>query len=143
MEKLNYSTGVKEFEVAGGTIRFNPADNAFVHRLFDCFEKLSQRQDEGEKENEELAADGEKLFEAIEDKEVEMRNCIEEVFGKGSAKKIFPDTGLYALADGLPVWTNFLLAVIDLVDASVADEQKNANPRIDFYMKKYGKYMKR
>ena len=29
MAKLNYSTGVQEFEVEGGTICFNPADPVF------------------------------------------------------------------------------------------------------------------
>lgn len=141
--KLNYSTGVQEFEVAGGSIRFNPADPQFVHRLLDCFDRLQKRQDDGEQENEVLAEDGEMLFRTIEERDAQMRQDIEMVFGPGSAAAIFPDIGLYALADGLPVWCNFLLAVLDLVNDSVADAQNADNTRIDFYMKKYSKYMKK
>lgn len=141
--KIAYSTGVKTFEVEGGEISFNPADTKFSHRLYDCFENLSHLQKEGEQENAEALQDGEKLFSMIEKRESEMRGYIEDVFGEGSAAKIFPHTGLYAIADGLPVWTNFLLAVMDIVDASMTDEQKKTTPRANELMKKYEKYIKK
>lgn len=143
MKKIAYSTGEKTFEVAGGEISFNPADTKFAKKLYDCFDKLANMQKNGEEQNEEIMNDGEKLFELIEKREAEMRDCIEEVFGEGSAEKIFPNIGLYAIADGLPVWTNFLLAIIDIVDASMTDEQKKATPRAEMLMKKYGKYIKK
>ena len=141
MAKLNYSTGVQEFEVEGGTIRFNPADPVFVRRLYDAFSALGEQQEAGEKQNQALT--GEALFEVIEEKDAEMRRSIEGVFGPGTAKMIFPEVGLYALADGLPVWCNFFFAVMDLIDTTTQEQQKKANPRVDYYMKKYGKYMKR
>ena len=141
--QLKYSTGVKEFEVAGGTIRFNPSDPAFVHRLMECFDDLQKRQDDGETKNQQLESDGVALFHAIEERDAQMRNGIDYVFGPGSSQVIFPGISLYALADGLPVWCNFLLAVLDLVNDSVADAQNADNARIDFYMKKYSKYMKK
>ncbi len=140
--KLSYSTGVREYEVEGGVIHFNPCDTKFAERLYKCFDKLGKRQEDGEVENEELKNDGVKLFEAIKAKEAEMRGYIEEVFGEGTAKLIFPNTGLYAVADGLPVWANFLLAVIDEVDKSMEEQQVTASPRFDALMKKYQKYVR-
>ena len=44
---------------------------------------------------------------------------------------------LYAMADGLHVWTNFLLALMDETDSAFAREQKATNPRIQEYTAKY------
>ncbi len=141
--KIEYSTGVKTYEVAGGEISFNPTDTEFSRRLYDCFEKLANLQTEGEVKNAEVEQDGRKLYDMIGEREAEMRKNIENVFGEGSASKIFPDTGLYALADGLPVWANFLLAIVDIVEEASDKEIGIATPRADMLMKKYGKYIKK
>ena len=44
---------------------------------------------------------------------------------------------VYAMADGLPVWCNLMLAVMDEIDTSFAREQKRMNPRIAKYTAKY------
>ena len=46
-------------------------------------------------------------------------------------------TAPYAMADGLHVWTNFLLALMDETDSAFAREQKATNPRIQKYTAKY------
>lgn len=46
---------------------------------------------------------------------------------------------VYALADGLPVWMNLMLAVLDVVDAKLAQENERANPRLEKYLAKYRK----
>lgn len=50
---------------------------------------------------------------------------------------IFGNMNLYAMADGLHVWTNFLLALMDETDSAFAREQKATNPRIQEYTAKY------
>ncbi len=144
MKELNFDTGVVEYRVNGGhVIRFNPADNRFVERLFVVFDRLSHLQEEGEQTNALQSGDGAKLFAAINARDAEMRRDIDSVFGEGAADGIFPDVGVYALADGLPLWTNFFLAVIDEVDASMTEEQKKVHPRVERYMKKYEKYQRK
>lgn len=46
---------------------------------------------------------------------------------------------VYALSDGLPVWVNLMLAVMDEIDTAFAREQKQTNPRIAKYTAKYHK----
>lgn len=50
---------------------------------------------------------------------------------------------VYALANGLAVWCNLMLAVMDEVDSTYAREQKATNPRIAKYTAKYQKYQKK
>ena len=68
-----------------------------------------------------------------------MRELIDGVFGKPVCKELFSGLNVYALADGLPVWCNFLLAVMDEVDTTFSREQKAMNPRIAKYTAKYHK----
>lgn len=44
---------------------------------------------------------------------------------------------VYALADGLPLWMNLLLAVVDLIDEKTAAETESVNPRLEKYLAKY------
>ena len=46
---------------------------------------------------------------------------------------------VYALADGLPVWCNLMLAVIDQIDTTFSREQKRTNPRIAKYTDRWKK----
>ena len=68
-----------------------------------------------------------------------MREVINGVFEDDVCTPIFGGMNVYSLADGLPVWCNFLLAVMDEVDTSFAREQKATNPRITKYTAKYHK----
>jgi hypothetical protein len=143
MKELNFDTGVVAYRVNGGhVIRFNPADNRFVERLFTVFDRLSHLQEEGER-SDALQEDGAALWASINARDAEMRQHIDSVFGEHTADGIFPDVGVYALADGLPLWMNFFLAVMDEVDSVLAEEQKKANPRVERYMKKYEKYQRK
>lgn len=136
MKELSFETGVVEYQVNGGeVIRFNPADNRFVERLHGLFEKLGSAQQE--------IPENEAVFERIREKEAEMRADIDGVFGEGTCRKVFPGVGVYALAGGLPLWANFLLAVLDEVERVMHEQQRAANPRVEKYMEKYAAYRKR
>ena len=62
-----------------------------------------------------------------------MRDMIDGLFAKPVCADLFGTMNVYALADGLPVWCNLMLAVIDQIDTSFAAEQKKTNPRIAKY----------
>ena len=142
MAELNFDTGLVTYKVNGQReISFNPADVAFVKRLFNTFDSLSKQQDAigGEDQN----VDGAKLFDLVEQREQKMRADIDDVFGDSVCDKIFGNVSVFALAGGLPLWCNFLMAVIDKIDAAIEDEQKQASPRVAKYMAKYEKYKRK
>lgn len=139
MAELIFDTGLKTYKVNGGCeIAFNPADVAFVKRVFDAFDCLAEKQDAIGEENGEVS--GAELFRFTEKREQEMRGKIDGIFDEPVCDEIFGKLSVYALASGLPLWCNFLMAIIDEIDSSVEREQHAASPRVDKYMAKYAKY---
>ena len=139
MQDLNISTGLKEYNINGKcVVCFNPTDPAFINKIFDAFNKLDEKHDEYSKaiSGEE---DGKKLFEIARSMDREMRETINGVFGCDVCTPVFGDMSVYAAADGLPLWANLLLAIIDEMDDSFAREKKATNPRIEKYTKKFTK----
>lgn len=142
MKELNFDTGLVTYMVNGKVeISFNPADVAFVDRLFKTFDGLAQRQDHAEIEKQE--ANGADLFALAEQRDKYMREQIDHIFGEPVSDSIFGNMSVYALAGGLPLWCNFLMAVIDEIDEAIQEEQRAASPRVDKYMAKYAKYKRK
>lgn len=142
MPELNFDTGLVTYKVNGGhEISFNPADVAFVKRLFNTFDSLSKQQDEIEVVDKEIT--GAELFDLVEQREKKMREDIDGIFESKVSDAIFGKVSVFALAGGLPLWCNFLMAVIDKVDAAIEDEQKQSSPRVAKYMAKYEKYRRK
>ncbi len=70
MEKLLFSTGLKEFELPGGQIlSFIPTDPALMKRIYNAFESLNQRQEEYKETEENPKA----FFEYVEKLDEEMQ----------------------------------------------------------------------
>jgi len=139
MNTLNFDTGIKTFSVNDKTeVSFNPTDSNFVERLFGTFDELDKKQDSYRDEVSRIA-DKKEIFEVARCRDAEMRDMIDGIFQQPVSGEIFGSMNVYALADGLPVWCNFLLAVMDEVDTSFAREQKAMNPRIQKYTAKYHK----
>lgn len=137
MNALNFETGVVTFSINGKCdVAFNPTDSNFVERLFNSFDDLDRRQ-EAHKEELSKMSDKREIFEFSRSRNVEMREVIDKVFGASVCGAVFGEMNVYALADGLPVWCNLLLAVMDQVDTTFAREQKATNPRIQKYTAKY------
>lgn len=137
MAELNFDTGVVTFTVNGKCdITFNPTDSAFVERLFNAFDTLDKKQESYKAEIERMV-DKREVFEIARRRDKEMREIVDGVFGQPVCASLFEGMNVYAMADGLPVWCNFMLAVMDVVDTTFAREQKATNPRIAKYTKKY------
>ena len=138
--ELNFDSGVKEYTVHGVkgdvTIRFNPTDGEFVQRLYHAFDTIDKKQS---KYNDEVGKCGDKteVFRIARERDAEMREIIDGIFETPVCDDIFGSMNLYAMADGLHVWTNFLLALMDETDSAFAREQKATNPRIQKYTAKY------
>lgn len=139
---INFSTGLEEYEIPGpgGTVKvlLNLTDLAFIERIFDTFNRMDDKQEEYSKAIE-AAKDTNKIFEVLRRMEAEMRAEIDGVFNAEVCEGIFGKLSVYALADGLPLWVNLMLALIDEMDSSFAREKKATNPRIKKYTDKYKK----
>lgn len=140
MGALNFQTSRKTYTVNDGCqISFDPADINFVNRLFALMDKL-EKQEESELQN------PEDVFAVAAEKDKQMRADIDEVFGESVCEKIFGSTNVFSPAGGLPLCVNFLLAVIDEIDAAYETETKpsaRVEAYIQKYEKKYGKHVKR
>jgi hypothetical protein len=142
MRELNFDTGLVTYRVNGKCeISFNPADVSFVNRIFKAFDSLAKRQDDAKIEAGQT--DGEDLFELAEQRDKYMREQIDNAFGEPVSDKIFGKLSVFALAGGLPLWCNFLMAVVDEIDVAIQEEQRAASPTVDKYMAKYAKYKRK
>lgn len=137
MKELVFDTGRVTFIVNGACeVSFNPTDSEFVKRLFDAFDTLDKKQDAYKAEIEKMA-DKKLVFEIARQRDEEMREIIDGVFGIPVCDALFGSMNVYALANGLPVWCNLMLAVMDEVDTTFSREQKATDSRIKKYTEKY------
>lgn len=136
MDTLEFSTGVKTFSVNGGAaeVTFNPTDVNFVSRLYDLFLALAEQYEAG---RDRTFDDNQAFFAYVRERDGETRAGVDGLFGPGTADALFQGVSTSALADGLPLWTNFLLAVIDAVPEEMSRQVRTAKPRVEKYLKKY------
>ncbi|WP_312280800.1 hypothetical protein [Oscillibacter sp.] len=137
--ELNVDTGVVTYTVNGKCdISFNPTDNAFVENLYNAFETLDKLH-EGYKAEVSKTGDKREVFNIARERDKKMREVIDGALGP-VCDAVFGDMNMYAMAGGLPVWCNLLLAVMDEIDTAFTREQKATNPRVQKYVAKYQKY---
>lgn len=139
MKDLNFDTGVVTYRLNGTCdVGFNPTDSAFIERLFNAFDTLDKKQEAYKAEAERNKGTRE-IFATARKLDAEMREIINETFEQDVCSALFGGMNIYALADGLPVWANLMLAVMDETDSAFAREQKAQSPRIRKYSEKYHK----
>jgi hypothetical protein len=139
MTDLNFSVGRQTFNLNGVVeVSFNDTDADFVERLFNVFAKLDEKQD-GYKERVDKMADKREVFKVMRELDDDIRDDINVLFDKDVCTPLFGTMNVFALADGLPLWANLLLAIMDQVDSAFAREQKNTNPRVLKYTAKWQK----
>lgn len=139
MAELNFQTSRKTYTVNGGAeISFDPADIGFAHRMYTLMDKLRKMQEEPGSEN---PLD---VFTVAALRDEQMRAEIDKAFGEPVCDKIFGSANIFSPAGGMPVCMNFLMAVIDEIDAA-SDRERKTSPQVDAYMRKYetkyGKYV--
>lgn len=138
MNTLNFDTGVVKHSINGKyELEFNPTDIAFAERLGKAFDELEKKQEGKRKALE--SAETSQIFDLSRAWDAEMREIIDGVFGGPLCASVFGDTSVFALANGLPLWTNLLLAIMDEMDAAIIREKRATDPRIQKYTKKYHK----
>lgn len=143
MKELNFDSGLVTYSLNGKCqVSFNPTDSNFVERLYSAFEELDKKQ-EGYKAQIEKMANKREIFDFARKRDAEMRGIMDGVFEAPVSDAVFEGMNVYAVAGGLPVWCNLMLAVMDEIDTAFAREQKATNPRIAKYTAKYQKYQKK
>lgn len=135
-ELLNFATGLVTYSLNGNVeVTFNPTDSAFVEKVSTVFDELDKKQNE--------YADGVKsadnIFDFARKMDAEMRETLDTVFDRPICADLFGALNVYAYADGLPVWANLMLAIIDVINESCDNQQKLTSKRIEKYTAKYRK----
>ena len=139
MNTLSFATGIITYRVNDSCdVSFNPTDSAFIERLYTAFEVLEKKQ-ESYKSDIMSREKPQDILSFSQERDAEMRKIIDGVFGEGISSQLFGDMNVYSLANGLPVWCNFLLAVMDESNSAFEREQKATNPKLNKYLKKYSK----
>ena len=134
-ESISFDTGLKEFDLNGGvTVRFNPTSVRFAERTYDAFDRIDKCYESYQGKI--SGVDDAKAFDIARDCESEILSILNELFGT-DLSGLFEEIGPIDIANGLPVWLNLMLAVIDTLDSAFAEEKKKTNPRIKKYTEKY------
>lgn len=136
VKELQFDTGLVTYNINGAfELSFNPTDSAFVEGLFNTFDELDKKQEAYKAEIEK--AEKREIFDIARKRDEEMREMIDAALGAPVCEAVFGGMNVYALADGLPVWANLLLAIMDEIDTSFAVNQKQTDARIRKYSAKY------
>lgn len=139
MQNIKLDTGLQTYRINDACeVSFNPTDSGFVKRLYTAFDELKAKYDAYTAEVEAKSGSA-ALFDVIGRLNAETREIIDWLFEKPVCESVFGAMNVYALADGLPVWMILMLAVLDVVDAKLAQENERANPRLEKYLTKYRK----
>lgn len=135
--KLNISDGVKEYDLNGKCkIYFNPTDAHFIEQTFTLFNDLDAMHSEYNAKIHATKEDTE-VFDICRRLDEELRSKIDGLLGEGVCTALFGSIYIFAASDGLPLWANLMLAIIDEMDDAFAREKKATNPRLQYYTKKY------
>lgn len=138
MTELSFNTGRRSFNINGAVeVFFNDTDVDFVERLYGVFAKLDEKQDYYKKQVQTMP-DGE-IFSFMRDLDSDMREELNGLFETDVCTPLFGRMNVFALADGLPLWANLMLCIMEQVDAAYSREQKAINPRVQKYTAKWQK----
>lgn len=139
MADVRIETGVVSFNINDKvTIEFNPTDAEFVEKIFDVFNSMDERQ-ERYQTLVQKTANKKEVFEIARRESNEMREVIDNLFEQPVCEPLFGKMNVLALADGLPVWANLMLAIFDQIDTTFILERNKTNPRIRKYTERWTK----
>lgn len=136
---IKFDTGLKEYMLNDKVaVYFNPTSNQFVNDVYGAVTKLDELTEKYRSEVE-AEEDPSAVFALGREMDTEMRAVLNELFDQDICTPLFGKMSVYAAADGLPVWANLLLAIIDEMDDAFREAKEAGNPRIQKYIDKYGK----
>lgn len=145
MGALNYTAGKREYTLpSGAIIHFDPCDSEFANKIIVAVRNCNNIQNSFPKEP---FTDLDAQLSFIQKMNGDIREEIDKAFGEPVCEKACCGSSPISLSDGLPVWMNFLMAVIDEIDANMPEGEKRSRARVQQYMEKYntkyGKYVRK
>lgn len=139
MPEIKFDTGLVTYDLNSGNgkvqVSFNPTDSHFVEKLLAATDALDKEQEAHESDTNSAAPEA--LFDKARERDRTMRGLLDNTFGAPVCEALFGGMNLYAMADGLPVWCNLVLAVMDEVAAASEREMQKMDPRLAKYTAKY------
>lgn len=139
MLELKIDNGLKEVSFNGVvSVWLNLTDMNFIERLFNAFDGMDAIYEKHQARLE-SAENGAEAFKITQQVDAEIREIVDGVFGAEICRPLFGGVNVCATSDGLPLWCNLMLAVIDEIDSAIAAEQKRTNPRLKKYIAKYSR----
>lgn len=138
MADIRFDTGLQSFQINDSvSVEFCPTDSDFAKKLWDLFEELEAKQHEYAKRSEN-ETDAKKILDMASQFDKEIREKIDEIFGKPVCNDVFK-TNVLALGNGLPVWANLMLSVLDQMNAGFDLEKAKTNSRVRQYTERWAK----
>ena len=140
IKSLQINTGVVTYRLNDTfDLSFNPTDAEYIEGLYRAFEELDQKQDayKAEVAAAQNSSRKSEIFEIARRWDKEMRKLVDDALGAPVCDAVFGKINVYALADGLPLWANLLLALLDEIDTSVTQNREISNKKIAKYTQKY------
>lgn len=138
MAEIRFDTGIQPFQINDGvSVEFCPTDSDFAKKLWDLFEELESMQHEYAKRSEH-ETDAKKIFDLAHQFDKEIRDKIDAIFGKSICADVFK-TNVLALGDGLPVWANLMLSILDQMDTNFDIEKAKTNARVKRYTERWAR----
>lgn len=139
-EIIRFDTGIKEFDINGAVkVYFCPTDMDFVERVFNVADAIDKKSEEFQDRIKDLD-DNRAVFDEARSIDGEIREMLNSIFNMDVCTPLFGTMSTYAVADGLPVWANFIFAIIDTLDGDFAEQKKRTNPRLQKYIAKYKRH---
>lgn len=120
MNKIEFDSGVKEYEIGSGILRFNPSDYNLFHRFLEAADKIQQVE-------EELVAGGTGVTTGVDivrlmsETDKKAKDLLNEVFGgENDFHKILGGINLMSVAgNGERVITNLFHALTPIITEGV------------------------
>ena len=135
---LNFDDGVQEYDLNGKcTIRINPTDFAFVDKMFQTF-TVMEKKDANWREKLSKTSETKEILQIYAEGNDMIRAGLDEILGDGVCAACFGVVNVLSFgSNGIPIWMNLILAVMDTMDTAYAKAQKATNPAINKYLQKY------
>lgn len=143
MNTLNIDLGLQTYKLNDACeVTFNPSDVEFINKIYDAFSTMDEEQNTYNIELQKLdpQRDYKQILALMRQKDTEMRKTIDSVFNAPVSDALFANMNTFALTcDGIPVWANLLMAIIDVCDTDSDTMHSKANAKVKTYIDKYQK----
>ena len=120
MQKLNFDLGIKEYEIGGGVLRFNPSDPNVYTRFLEAANKLAEIEKRltARAKEAEGGSVGETMLKLMEESDRETKELLTWIFGaQNDFDAIFCGANILGVgSNGERIITNFIHAVQPILE---------------------------